>query len=311
MVWSVFMLALIYGYASVTSQPPPPPGQCGRPDYQESRVVGGTDAALGQYPWQVALFYFTTRTHPVTGETRSGWMFVCGGSIIDPRWIVTAAHCVQGKRQTNFGIMLGAADRSSFRNFDQVFKTDKIIIHEDYNKSSIMDADLALMRTNVPMHFNKIVKPVCLPKQGEDVAVNKKCFVSGFGRLSGRGPTARILQHAMLPIVDSHECETLLNTHLIGYPHIPITRGMVCAGHGTDDIRSACMGDSGGPLVCQQPDGRWVLEGAVSFGNHKCETQYSYSVFVRMSNYVDWIDAKVNPKPDIPPAHPMEFMPGL
>ena len=62
---------------------------------------------------------------------------------------------------------------------------------------------------------------------------------------------------------------------------------MVCAGSGEANQAGGCQGDSGGPLVCEE-GGKWVLRGAVSWGNSKCRTTH-YTVFARISNFLDWI----------------------
>ena len=68
----------------------------------------------------------------------------------------------------------------------------------------------------------------------------------------------------------------------------------MCAGRATPGIlNSGCQGDSGGPLVCQEPDGRFVLQGAVSWGHPKCEAENTYTVFTRISTFVNWIDEKI------------------
>ena len=67
---------------------------------------------------------------------------------------------------------------------------------------------------------------------------------------------------------------------------------MLCAGSvGEDDVVTACMGDSGGPFVCKE-DNRWVMQGVVSWGSYRCEATHMYSVFTRVSMYVDWIKSQ-------------------
>lgn len=73
---------------------------------------------------------------------------------------------------------------------------------------------------------------------------------------------------------------------------------MICAGYGGRSNISGCHGDSGGPLVCQNEEtGRWTLRGTVSWGDHYCKGGPSYSVFVRISSYIDWIKCKMTSRP--------------
>lgn len=73
---------------------------------------------------------------------------------------------------------------------------------------------------------------------------------------------------------------------------------MICAGYGGHSNISGCHGDSGGPLVCQNEEtGRWTLRGTVSWGDHYCKGGPTYSVFVRISSYIDWIKCKMTSRP--------------
>ena len=77
-----------------------------------------------------------------------------------------------------------------------------------------------------------------------------------------------------------------------------VDRWMICAGYGGDSKISGCHGDSGGPLVCEDPkSGRWSLRGTVSWGDHYCNGGPTYSVFVRINSYVDWIKCKMTSQP--------------
>ena len=95
------------------------------------------------------------------------------------------------------------------------------------------------------------------------------------------------LQQSPLKVVDQTTCANL-NTKSSG---ITITDKMICAGYSPGDRRSGCHGDSGGPFVCQGDDGRWVLQGAVSWGSPRCDTNEAYAVFAKVAAFRDWIDS--------------------
>ena len=102
----------------------------------------------------------------------------------------------------------------------------------------------------------------------------------------GRGSAADILQQAVLPVVSHAQCSQR-NGRIL-----PIEdTSMVCAGSGLANRAGGCQGDSGGPLVCRE-SGKWVLRGAVSWGNSVCRTDY-YTVFARVSNYINWISQSI------------------
>lgn len=110
----------------------------------------------------------------------------------------------------------------------------------------------------------------------------------GWGRTIGGGKPANILQQAVMPVVDHQTCAEA-NKDLV-----PVDQqSMVCAGYATTgNVISGCQGDSGGPFVCEE-NGRFFLHGAVSWGDPRCEADSSYTVFARVSSYVDWIKHKM------------------
>ena len=86
----------------------------------------------------------------------------------------------------------------------------------------------------------------------------------------------------------AHNQCSLINGQLV-----PVDEAsMVCAGSGIANQAGGCQGDSGGPLVCEE-NGKWVLRGAVSWGNAMCKTNY-YTVFARVSSFIDWINQKMS-----------------
>ena len=109
-------------------------------------------------------------------------------------------------------------------------------------------------------------------------------FLPGWGRISGGGPAADILQQAVLPVVSHAACKAK-------YGSILQERAHLCAGEGKSSASGGCNGDSGGPLVCEE-NGRWVLHGDVSFGMRNCPTTH-YTVFGRIFSYLSWINKNI------------------
>ena len=103
----------------------------------------------------------------------------------------------------------------------------------------------------------------------------------------GGGPAANILQQGMLPVVSDARCKKR-NGNLL-----PVDKtSMLCAGSGKKNQPGGCQGDSGGPFVCKE-NGKWVLRGAVSWGHRMCKTT-KYTVFARISNFIDWINQNIS-----------------
>jgi len=265
-----------------TLAPPPPPtptwkvlpaGKCGIPKVQGSRIIGGVDAKKGAWPWQVLI-------------TLAGGPH-CGGSLISPFWVVTAAHCMYRKEELidEFKIVTGDDDFNVAEGTETTVGVSKIIVNPGFNNNAL-DYDIALIKLNRPAPFGKYVSTVCLPQHNKPVAVGTKCTITGWGKIHKFDEMYHKLQQANLPIVDNSACYNL-NTNTTG---VKITPRMMCAGYGPDKRTSGCHGDSGGPLVCQSASGQWVLQGAVSWGSSTCNTAQAYTVFARVSNLRKWID---------------------
>lgn len=94
-----------------------------------------------------------------------------------------------------------------------------------------------------------------------------------------------MLQQALLPVLNSSFCQSKIDS--LGWG-LTITKQMVCAGE-VGSKKSGCHGDSGGPFVCPDPTGRFYLHGDVSWGSGQCDTSQAYTVFARVTEFVDWI----------------------
>jgi len=251
-----------------------PAGQCGVPKIQSSRVINGVDANKGTWPWQV-LIRFMDDAH-------------CGGSIISPFWVVTAAHCVEGKEplMKDFKVITGDHDFNVDEGTETEIGVSKIIVHKNYTRSRL-DSDIALIKLNRPVPFGQFVGTVCLPEKIDTVPLGTECFITGWGKIDPYNGLHHKLQQAKLPVVANDVCKAL-NTNST---RIPVTERMVCAGHGPLTPTGGCHGDSGGPFVCKTGrNGEWVLHGAVSWGSGRCDTTEAYTLFARISSLRGWID---------------------
>lgn len=138
---------------------------CGTRASYGPRIVGGNASSPRQWPWQVSLQFHGHH--------------LCGGSVITPRWIVTAAHCVYDLYlPSSWSVQVGFVTQQDTQVHP--YSVEKIIYHRNY-KPKTMGNDIALMKLAAPLVLNGHIEPICLPNFGEQFPEGKMCWVSGWG----------------------------------------------------------------------------------------------------------------------------------
>ncbi|XP_042722758.1 enteropeptidase [Lagopus leucura] len=243
-----------------------------------TRIVGGSDARREAWPWIVSL-RFNSRP-------------VCGASLVNEEWLVTAAHCVYGRQlqPSTWKAVLGLYDQSNMTDTLTVVQNiDQIVINPHYNKLT-KDSDIALMHLQNKVQYTDYIHPICLPQENQQFLPGINCSIAGWGAIRYEGPTSNILQEAEVPLILNEKCQEWL-------PEYTITENMICAGYDMGGVDS-CQGDSGGPLMSEDGN-QWVLVGVTSFG-YKCAVAQRPGVYVRVAMFVDWIQKIIYSYPDFP-----------
>ncbi|XP_043509851.1 chymotrypsin-like elastase family member 2A isoform X3 [Frieseomelitta varia] len=238
------------------------------------RIFNGKPSKRGSWPWQVSLQLL----HPKLGFI-GHW---CGGVLIEPTWVVTAAHCIHNEL---FNLPIGALwtavvgewELDSGGRGSARLPVERVILHERFNNYL---HDIALMKLARPAPLSKAVRTICLPEPEEELK-NGQCVASGWGRYGPSQSLSTALLEASVPLLDLEICMKAYGKS------VPLRRGHLCAGH-TDGSTGSCVGDSGGPLQCRRADGVWQLAGVTSFGSGCARPGYP-DVYTRIQYYVKWI----------------------
>ncbi|CAG7824867.1 unnamed protein product [Allacma fusca] len=256
-------------------KPPAFPGLTAKPDgctcgeRKNSRIVGGTAAQNGQFPWRVRL---------CTGRPGAFSCSSCGATIISEQWILTAAHCFDSYQLGYYvNIFVGSTDAHGY-----LVMPDRLVIHEKYKpltSNSTSQNDIALLHLPIKLPFdnpNILLGPACLPYQYVGKEELGKVIASGWGKTVGNddGSSSDTLQTVELDLVSIGECREIDRG---------ITNMHVCT---NTPNKTVCHGDSGGSID-KVSKGLSYAFGIVSYGSRYCE---GYAAFTRVSEYLTWIE---------------------
>ncbi|XP_072937681.1 trypsin CFT-1-like [Epargyreus clarus] len=231
------------------------------------RVVGGTETTIITYPFSAALLY-----------TRDFFNYQqeCGGTIINNRSVMTAAHCVMGDAPIRWQIRVG----SVFANFGgAVMNTIMITIHPNYNVRTL-DSDIAIVRSATTFVFSTSLRAASIAGANFNILDNALVWAIGWGATSYDGPRSETLRHVQIWVVNQATC--ISRYAELG---LTVTDNMLCAGWLDVGGRDQCIGDSGSPLVHNN-----VIVGIRSWGQ-RCGLPRYPGVSTRIPRFTAWITA--------------------
>lgn len=244
------------------------------------RITSGKRTSIGEFPWMALIAY----------DTEEGIDFKCGGSLINDRYVLTAAHCIL---DTTIGVRLGEFNINTIEDCEgsscappvQDFYIDTVIIHPNFDKKNLHN-DIALLRlsTKVNMTYDN-VQPICLPTSDEELSEleNKMLTVTGWG-ITEKGHKSSELLKVTIPVVPLKKCQEIYRDHA------EIVASQICAGGFSGE--DSCGGDSGGPLASVETvDGRsrYVQHGIVSYGPRQCGSKGHPGIYTKVDGFMEWI----------------------
>jgi len=233
-----------------------------------SRIVGGTKTDIKDHLWQVAVKI-----------KRNDGTYLCGGSIVAQKWVLTAAHCFgESPESSDAWAKAGATDYQATGVWTGV---ERIVVHEQYDADT-HENDLALIKLKSPPNG----KVIPLAAESLTIPVGQPLEVTGWGATREGADASNDLPLGKVPYADTAECNA---------PAVyngKITDRMMCAGFKEGGVDS-CQGDSGGPLVWRTADDVPILVRVVSYGEG-CARRLKYGVYTRVSAYRAWIQGVEN-----------------
>ncbi|XP_014610475.1 PREDICTED: proclotting enzyme isoform X1 [Polistes canadensis] len=255
------------------------------------RIIGDTnnEAQFGEFPWMVAIL--KEQTIGPNGKKLN--VYQCGGALITPKAVLTAAHCVKDVKPSELRIRAGEWDTQTSNEIlpYQDRSVDKITVHEQFHAGALYN-DVAVVFLSQPVDIAENVDIVCLP-DNNDVYDGSKCFASGWGKdvFGKEGHYQVILKKVELPIVPHDTCQNILRNSRLG-KYFVLDRTFICAGG--EKGKDTCKGDGGSPLVCplKQNPNYYVQTGIVAWGIG-CGEDGTPGVYANVAELKHWIDEQI------------------
>ncbi|XP_050510778.1 CLIP domain-containing serine protease B4-like [Diabrotica virgifera virgifera] len=249
-----------------------PTKTCGYSKEAQRRIVNGKPAKLNQFPWMVQIF---------SRKEKNRDSFICGGSLINNRYVVTAAHCIGKEKIKNVRIGENTLTPEITKRRLKDYKVAKVTVHPNFNISGTEDNDIALIRLARSAKYSAAIQPICLPTANmlNKEFIGENVTIAGWGKTDTSKRPAKDLQYITIPVRERDVCNQIFNETL--------EQSKFCAG--VSEGEDSCGGDSGGPMIWKNEESKakYFLIGVVSYGLEKCGT--GPAVYTNVPYFLKWI----------------------
>lgn len=226
----------------------------------ESGIIGGQEAKPHSRPYMVSL-QNTVKEH------------VCGGMLIEKRFVLTSAHCLSHYPLT---VVLGAHNLTNNKEENQRIEVD--VYHRHPKHLNIVDKnyDMMILKLQTAAKFKKRVKTIKLFKRSGDVPANTPCSVAGWGMRKAGSIASSVLMEVQVEVEKIHTCKRLWQQYFDEHQ-------MICTR--ADKQKGFCQGDSGGPLICDNK-----AHGVVAYNVQDCANPKYPNVYMDITYFTPWIE---------------------
>ncbi|XP_063907349.1 brachyurin-like [Zophobas morio] len=236
---------------------------------KQGRIIGGNPAAVGEYPWQAAIY-----------TTKPDGRYFCGGTLLNDQWILTAAQCAY--EATSFTIQLGSNQLSGTDPNRLTVTASKYFINDRFDPTVSLAHDMAVIKLNEPINFTDYIKPVDYYGRMGMLYPGAVLTVTGWGQASDADTNLiNDLQTVDVSIIQSKECSIYYGDQIVD--------GMLCT-VGLTNNEGICFGDIGGPLLSRATSGNGTSVMAISswVSQNGCESAYPKG-YTRVDWYNNWL----------------------
>ncbi|MEH6451837.1 MAG: serine protease [Psychromonas sp.] len=246
------------------------------------RIIGGTVADINDFKFYARL---------VATDFESFYSHLCGATLLNEHYVLTAAHCVDvsmtGFEKESLSIVVNNPSFSGVR-ITELKQVESIQIHPDYNPNNY-DNDIAIVR--LVSKITDDVEYITVPTDDDKLYYEQlaSMSVTGLGYIDKMESFPTTLLTTEVTLLSDSECDSLVYFY---FGQEFVASNALCVIPIAEN--GSCSGDSGGPLTYVGDDGKNKQAGLVSYGAEECVKEGVPTVYTELHGYSNWIENTMN-----------------